>query len=516
MNPPQNKWLSLPALFRGIIIYLYIPLFLFVLGWLNPLIAAAIFLISFAGIICGLKKMELGREKEYIPVSKKETLLVYFLFALFLVYVGHGDLMPQDMDWSKHHAIYYDLMNSPWPVEYQGDVMLTYYLGQYIVPAAIAKLCYRSYAVLNVTIVIWNALGLLLTYLFLLYYLAVDTKKSKILIFSILIIWGGVTTIGQILYRFYMAFREGCSIWELLSEKQFFFKWLDISSVRIHYTSNYDTLYGAPQHIISPWLSACLFLGNRKKRGLYVLMGLPLLFSASFGFVYFSLLLVGMALYDLVTEWDPKGWIRSILSKENLLLLPLFGVIATYLLGGFAAEKPSEMGLHFFNPKQNPIFYLIFIGCEFLCYGVVLFPRNRRNILFHAVLIELMLIPIPMLGLWNDLCSRGAIPARFILMVMCMEMLLNLDWHTMGQKFINSLLILLLLLSAGRAAYQMIDSAQRLIQSGGDRQSYLYDEYKSFEGYAGNPNEKPDNAYNYYTFDYSESPFYRIARHKSE
>ena len=516
MNLVPAKWLSVPVLFRVIVFYLYLPLFLFVFGWLNPVIAVVIFLISLAGIWAAMKEIEKGRVNEYVPISKKETLIFFLLFAVFLIFVGHGDLMPQDFDWHKHHAIYYDLMNYAWPVEYQGDVMLTYYLGQYIVPAAIAKLFFKSHFVLNVAIVAWNAFGLLLTYLFLLFFLSASKKKSKLLVFVVLIIWGGVTNVGQIVYRSILAISQNQSLREMLTVRRIFDKWLNMRVVCVHFTSNYDTMYGAFQHLIAPWLAGCLFLGNREKRECYVLMGVPLLFSSSFGFVYFCILLFGMALYDLLRKGEIAAWFRSVFSTGNLLLLPLFGVFAIYLLGGVVSEQPDEMGLRFFLPWDGPVFYLSFVFCEFMCYGIVLFHRNRRNPLFYAVIIELLLIPIPMLGLFNDLCSRGAIPARFILMVLCLEMLLNMDWSTIGQRIANVILVLLLLLSASRAAFQMMNSGLRLYSSRGNREMFLADDYKSFEGYAGNPDERVDNAYNYYTFQYSEGIFYRIARHKAE
>ena len=44
-------------------------------------------------------------------------------------------------------------------------------------------------------------------------------------------------------------------------------------------------------------------------------------------------------------------------------------------------------------------------------------------------------------------------------------------------------------------------------------QTYICDNYKSFEGYAGNPNVREDEAYNYFTMNYEDSLFYKISRH---
>ena len=80
-------------------------------------------------------------------------------------------------------------------------------------------------------------------------------------------------------------------------------------------------------------------------------------------------------------------------------------------------------------------FFIIFVLCEFLGYALFLFKRNKRNVMFYAIVIELLIIPFISLGLYNDLCSRGGIPARFILMLLCIEQIYNStkkDWCYAG------------------------------------------------------------------------------------
>ena len=104
MNLVPAKWLSVPVLFRVIVFYLYLPLFLFVFGWLNPVIAVVIFLISLAGIWAAMKEIEKGRVNEYVPISKKETLIFFLLFAVFLIFVGHGDRVGVGIDGGYLHT----------------------------------------------------------------------------------------------------------------------------------------------------------------------------------------------------------------------------------------------------------------------------------------------------------------------------------------------------------------------------------------------------------------------------
>lgn len=193
--------MSVGILYIGIVLYLYLPLVLFLLGWVSPVISVPILLISMTAIYYALKNVWNDNKNIKISVSIPEIGAVYMLFILFFVFVGQGDLFPQDFDWHKHHAIYNDLLNYEWPVVYDNDAMLTYYLGQYIVPAAIAKLLFHSHRIMKIMIPVWNALGLLFVYIFLVSFLNVQTRFKKVGIILIMIFWGGFTNLGKDIYR---------------------------------------------------------------------------------------------------------------------------------------------------------------------------------------------------------------------------------------------------------------------------------------------------------------------------
>lgn len=81
------------------------------------------------------------------------------------IVVGWLGTMPQSGDWDKHNAVLRDLIDYPWPVYYRdvngGPVMLSYYIGQYLLPAAVGKLTH-SFVLACVTQYLWLCLGLLL------------------------------------------------------------------------------------------------------------------------------------------------------------------------------------------------------------------------------------------------------------------------------------------------------------------------------------------------------------------
>lgn len=491
--------MSANKLYLGIILYLYLPLIVFLLGWVSPVVSVPVLLISIIGIFFAMKNVWNNNKSKIIPVSVLEMGFVLLLFIAFFVFVGQGDLFPQDFDWHKHHAIFNDLLNYSWPVVYDNNSMLTYYLGQYIVPAAIAKILFHSNLVMRIMIPVWNALGLLLVYIFMVSFLKAETKFKKLGILLAIFFWGGATNWGNIVYKI-----AGHETLGMLDGE---YKWIDLEHIRIHFASNYDACYGAFQHVISPWVACSFFVGNRKNAETYVMIALPLMFSATFGFVYFTVLLLFFAIYDIMKDKRFKEGIKTIFSKGNLFLLPMTAVILIYLAGNFLGDKPSAVGLQIIHMADYMDFFIIFVLCEFLGYAIFLFRRNKRNVMFYAIIIELLIIPFISLGLFNDLCSRGGIPARYVLMLLCIEQIYNSakkDWRYVG-------LATLLVIAALNTEVQICAHIDRTIADWKEK-SYLKDDYKSFEGYAGNPDIRVDEAYNYFTLNYSDSLFKKIAR----
>ena len=490
------KNLSINKIYVFILGYLYLPIFIFLLGWTSIFISVPVLVFSLIAIYFATKKIYNENMKK-TSSDFCEILIVFFIFFLFFVLVGHSDLFAQDFDWHKHHAIFNDLLNYEWPVVYKNDSMLTYYLGQYIVPSLIGKI-FHSSLVMIWSIPIWNAAGLTLVYSVLVFLLKAETKKRKTCIVLFMLLWGGCTGVGTIVFHLI----DSGTI-KLLPDS---FKWIDLENVRIHFASNYDALYGAFQHVIAPWLVTCFFLGNRKHVESYLMLAIPLMFSATFAFVYFIPILVFFAFWYL-SKTHIKEFIKSLFGIGNLFMIPIAGVLIIYFAGNVFSEKPNNVGFELFDIIDNLLFYLIFILTEFLLYCVFLLKRNIKNPIFYIALIELIIIPFFKMGLFNDLCSRGSIPARFILMFLCIEYYFSRpkkEWRLYGLTLMLSLSVFL---TGGQIAYNFA----RTIYSWNDK-AFLADKYKTLDDFYDNPDIRIDEAYNYFTPNYQQSIFYNIAK----
>lgn len=100
---------------------------------------------------------------------------------------GRSDgLFYQNSDWGYRNAIYRDLITNSWPVYYpQKDTALVYYIGHWLVPAALTKPVYALFGLdaawmfARMALWGWTALGTYLVALNLLVYLRADTGKSR-------------------------------------------------------------------------------------------------------------------------------------------------------------------------------------------------------------------------------------------------------------------------------------------------------------------------------------------------
>ena len=93
-------------------------------------------------------------------------------------------------------------------------------------------------------------------------------------------------------------------------------------------------------------------------------------------------------------------------------------------------------------------------------------------------------------------------------MVWCIEQLLEKKW-----RYVWNWLLMCVLLLAGINAYREMDEVYTLAGYGGLRnETLIIDDFYTLNGMAGKDGIRVDEAYNYYTLNYSESLFKLIGR----
>lgn len=150
-------------------VYLYVPIFIFLLTWAKPWISYSLCL---GILIYAVWKCRTWKWKEW-KIPDKKAVLSYLLLAVLLlgwcVVSGQGAYVKQAGDWDKHHAVLQDLMQRRWPVTYTYHGMegtLTYYIAGYLLPSLLGKLTgYLGFDGMRAAeggVLLWTWLGLLL------------------------------------------------------------------------------------------------------------------------------------------------------------------------------------------------------------------------------------------------------------------------------------------------------------------------------------------------------------------
>ena len=132
------------------IIYLTLPLLVFYCGFLRWYYAILCSLGVAAVSLWSIKKLDLTEAPNKQQTFSKKTVCAVFLFTMLWSYLGGmNGYFYQTSDWNCRNAIYFDLIQYPWPVIYpKSGGALVYYIGQWL-PVALS--------IQSKAILIWSA-----------------------------------------------------------------------------------------------------------------------------------------------------------------------------------------------------------------------------------------------------------------------------------------------------------------------------------------------------------------------
>jgi hypothetical protein len=412
--------ISVTKLLLFSIAYLFIPHLIFILGWVKLSIALpTIALLFFLSYKIAKQTYTDDAVSENITLSKP-TALYLITFSLVMVgFSGIGELVWQRDDFFKHNLIFSDLLRSNWPVTYadkEVSSILTYYLGWYMVPAAIGKVA--GVWATAFTSFLWTAIGSFLLFL----WLKLVLKTSNLLLWIVFLGISGFEFLwvaGHYIYYLFTYYPQ----YGFLALLKGTFAYTRSELITPYFNQNIPSFFvgflSAPQHVLPGFLvSAIIIYAIIKKLSFRytAIVGVLMMFWSPI----VCLGLVPFALYHIYV--NKKG----VFSVQNIWSYVFSGVILFFVVSYLVAHAPlKNNGFVWQVNSSNWLFYtIVFIALKFGVIFLYLSYKNKKldfigeyKELGYLSVFGLVVLSVYKLGAYNDLIARASIPFYFVLLI---------------------------------------------------------------------------------------------------
>ena len=418
------------------LLYLALPLLIFLLGWLKfiyalPLFALLVYLL-----------VQWGGEITADVRPNRKTLIVCGVVAvLWTATSGAGGVGFQSWDYLKHNAMLKELLVSEWPVILGPDKTLVYTLGYYLPAGAFGKIfgpTASGWLALNVFMFLWTAAGVYLTLLWFVH--LVGGRPAIVAVLFVLL--GGMDLAGEIFYS------RGLEL-EL---------WADFPVVgSLVFRSTTFSLHWAPQHSISAWLGAALFLQMKDEPAFW---RNSLLFGALLSlWSFFSAL--GVAL--MMGAWlvIKQQHVKEAFSLPPSLLRQAGGALLILVIVLFLASSgPTPYGTLIKAITEDGLWprYLLFLMLEFglvAAIGFYLVSHHDRKLLF-ALCICLTILPLHYAGGSIDMAMNAALPLMFVFWCLVFRGFRERRADNFRAQLLNGLIVVAVVIGAASANERLI------------------------------------------------------------
>lgn len=415
-------------------IYLAIPLFIFFMSWLDYAFAIG-FTLIFA---LGFYKLygDCSKTKSEIRISNNVLLSAIAIAVVWCFFAGIGYFYYQSFDYHFRNAVFRDLINYPWPVFYnQANTPLVYYMGFWLLPAALAKLIsiggnsYVAFLVGNIYLFIYAAFGVTLLLLHL--SVAVQAKQLKkfLLAALIFIFFSGMDIIG---YKFF-----------LLVNQPFEYH-MDWWATFIQYSSITTSMFWVFNQFI-PTALMILLIYNERQIMTFGFMIPLILFLAPYPTFGIGVFMVSYAFYTFCKSSEKLNFIKNeIFSIPNMI--GVFWCLPAVILY-FITNSEGMDRWHYIFLYTTPQRLLLFMVLEFLLVAFVLLLRYRKDVFFITAFVSLLFIPFLRLDQQNNFCMRASQPALILFAIFSIRFLFE-NYKEKKHKIASGLLVILLFIGS--------------------------------------------------------------------
>jgi len=399
-------------------IYLVLPIFIFLLGFCNTFIAIVGTLVLLISLYFAIK----SAPKLWLPNNKKDWIyicLILLLVIAWIYYSGIGALSFQNSDHNCRNPIFELLVTQSWPVTTDnGEYILTYYIGFWLLPAVIGKI-FNSITVGYYAQVIWAVIGTFLT----LYYVFSIFKKKIFIPVIIFIFFSGLDILGCILFSTLkgVLFDPYYSPFNIVKHIEWWYP-------RFQFSSFTTQLYWVFNQAIPAWIGTMLLYHQKNNKSIIFL----------YTSLFISSTLPAIGLLPFVFYWVLKNGnnnIKNAFNKRHLIdalksvftfqniIGGLFILICSYLylsnnIAGHNVDIIPQ------TTSNSFIFWLLtFFLLEVGVYIICISNYSKKDPLFYIMIACFLLYPYQILGGSFDFCMRATIPALLILYIFILKTL---------------------------------------------------------------------------------------------
>lgn len=394
-------------------IYLMIPVLLFLIFWVTPIVSIPLSILVLFGVYRIIRKStSLHLE---IPVNRTKLYIMVFVICLWVVGSGVGGIVWQNRwDHMYRNAIFHDLVQYDWPViNLQGvePRTLCYYIGFWLPSAAIGKLF--GFQVGYFSQLLWACLGVVIAFLLLCEFV----KKCSYKVLLIFIFYSGLDIIPYVLYGV-----RSSGFASVLSELAAGAH-LELTLSQFNSSSNTTLLFWLYNQTIPFWVGFLLLLRESSNRTRLFTFMLLLLFAPFPAFALAPLLafqmIRGMIQQHRVAGLKGIAFLSDTLTVENITGFIVSLVIALYFMGNASAGKTQILPLD----KATIVHFVLFFVFEFLVFLPFIFQKAKKDSVFWMLFGTMLVFSFVQMGESYDFAWRTSIPAAFYVMILLLQSL---------------------------------------------------------------------------------------------
>jgi hypothetical protein len=389
---------------RVVILYLVLPVFLFLFGWLELWAALPLALC----VLYGLRSLVAPPPADgaKFPVSRMQLAVACVVGCAWTLLGGTDHFVFANYDWHIRDAVLHDLVTSPWPVSYAAphgqESLLRAPLGYYLPAALVGKLFGLGTA--HLMMALWTAAG---ATLFLLQVLSLTTARLRVIlaVAVIIVLFSGFDIVGTLLSN------PARNLGNLRIAQH-----LEWWAGRYQYSSMTTQLFWVPNHALAAWLTIGL-LGRDSRRSLDAMLPL-IVIAAALWSPLSALGLVPFMLLKVLQGSSPDRLLRLVHPRVWAPALPVGLVIAGYL-GLDASHVPFKLNLNGDDAGDLTMDLMRQLQFFLLEAGVIGFMVLALRWSWEVVLALVVLLVLPTIsfGPSNDLTMRASIPSLAVLAI---------------------------------------------------------------------------------------------------